>query len=595
MKRTLVALSVLALCTLASTKASAFCGFYVSGADAELYNNATMVSLMREGKRTVLSMQNNYEGPPEDFAMVVPVPVVLNKKDVKTLPEGLFGSLDALTAPRLVEYWERDPCYKPPRRRYKPKNASKSFGIDSPLGAMGGSSQPPKVKVEAEFKVGEYDIVVLSSTESTALEDWLNQNNYNIPDGAAPYFKPYVQKGQYFFVAKVNIDKVQYKDGEAILSPIRFHYDAEDFVLPVRLGLINSKGAQDLIAFILAKRQRYKVANFPNVTIPTNIPVKPATKNSFASFYSELFDNVLKENPQAVVTEYSWNAATCDPCPKPPLKPDELMSLGADVLPSTQKNSGGRYRSPWQATGRNWVITRLHTRYGKHTLGEDLVFEAAPGIRGGRGMPQGAQGKLGEQAAEPSPTNQFQGRYVIRHFWNGEIGCENPRRGVWGGPGGKGSPETGAANNLAFSGRARRNGLATYVDDQEDIPGLKQPVDTYNVPAGDVIESWGKLVEPPSLQEIDDGAGAPEPEERDSPEETDEEDSIEKTDEQISTDKVNVPSDGQKDSDANPTERASSKAEDDKSGGCATGSSGSAAAVLLILFGATIRRRLIID
>ncbi|MEO1267991.1 MAG: hypothetical protein AAFX99_07830, partial [Myxococcota bacterium] len=39
--------------------AEAFCGFYVSGADAKLYNNATMVVMMRDGKRTVLSMQNN--------------------------------------------------------------------------------------------------------------------------------------------------------------------------------------------------------------------------------------------------------------------------------------------------------------------------------------------------------------------------------------------------------------------------------------------------------------------------------------------------------------------------------------------------------
>ena len=61
----------------ASPRAEAFCGFYISGADAKLFNNATQVVLMREGTRTVLSMQNNYEGPPEKFAMVVPVPVVL--------------------------------------------------------------------------------------------------------------------------------------------------------------------------------------------------------------------------------------------------------------------------------------------------------------------------------------------------------------------------------------------------------------------------------------------------------------------------------------------------------------------------------------
>src|SRR4029078_7846257 len=93
--------------------AHAFCGFYVSGADTKLYNNATMVVLMREGTRTVLSMQNNYQGPPEDFAMVVPVPVVLQKENVKTLDKTLFDHIDQLDSPRLVEYWEQDPCYQP--------------------------------------------------------------------------------------------------------------------------------------------------------------------------------------------------------------------------------------------------------------------------------------------------------------------------------------------------------------------------------------------------------------------------------------------------------------------------------------------------
>ena len=79
--------SVAALTALSSPReAEAFCGFYVAGADAELYNNATMVVLMRDGTRTVLSMANNYQGPPEDFAMVVPVPVVLQESDVKVLP-----------------------------------------------------------------------------------------------------------------------------------------------------------------------------------------------------------------------------------------------------------------------------------------------------------------------------------------------------------------------------------------------------------------------------------------------------------------------------------------------------------------------------
>src|SRR5437763_14442402 len=88
----------------------AFCGFYVAGSNQQLYNDATQVVLMRSGTRTVLAMQNNYKGPPEAFAMVVPVPVVLHEGDVKTLGREVFAHVEQMGAPRLVEYWEQDPC-----------------------------------------------------------------------------------------------------------------------------------------------------------------------------------------------------------------------------------------------------------------------------------------------------------------------------------------------------------------------------------------------------------------------------------------------------------------------------------------------------
>ncbi|HHH29559.1 MAG TPA: DUF2330 domain-containing protein, partial [Polyangiaceae bacterium] len=86
----LLSAAVIATTLGASATAEAFCGFYVAGADAKLFNNATLVVMMRDGTKTVLSMQNNYQGPPENFAMVVPVPVVLQKEDVKTLPSTIF-------------------------------------------------------------------------------------------------------------------------------------------------------------------------------------------------------------------------------------------------------------------------------------------------------------------------------------------------------------------------------------------------------------------------------------------------------------------------------------------------------------------------
>ena len=179
--------------------ADAFCGFYVSDANQQLVNKATRVALMREGTRTVLSMSNDYDGPAQDFAMVVPVPIVLQRENVRTLPHDVFTHLESLTAPRLVEYWEQDPCAPPPPQRLLAPTAA-SGGMRRPRGAV-NERDDLGVRVEAQFQVGEYDVVVLSATQSTGLETWLHQNHYNVPNGAAEYLAPYVREQGKFFVA----------------------------------------------------------------------------------------------------------------------------------------------------------------------------------------------------------------------------------------------------------------------------------------------------------------------------------------------------------------------------------------------------------
>ena len=452
---------------LAPSLASAFCGFYVADSNKPLYNNATQVVLMREGTRTVLSMQNNYEGPPERFAMVIPVPVVLQKENVKTLPMDLFAKVDSLDAPRLVEYWEQDPC-APEAPEEVTALATAGAPMTAPMDRAAAKGDLG-VKIEAKFAVGEYEILILSAKDASGLDTWLKREKYTIPDGAEPFLRPYVTAGMKFFVAKVDPQKVKFDaHGQAALSPLRFHYDSESFSLPIRLGLLNAKGKQDLIVHILAPHQRYEVANYANVTIPTNIDVEERAKTEFATFYATLFDQTLEKNPKSIVTEYAWDANTCDPCPGPALDGQDLATLGADALPSAK---GGAY-----SYGGGFVITRLHARYGKENLGDDLVFRAAPPIAGGREWYQNAAAgaatdpgwkpKL-ERGASASSYNNFQGRYAIRHPWAGPIACAEPHRGRWGGPptGVTWAPAK-AAKDLAFAPRVAT--LASYAT--VDVP-----------------------------------------------------------------------------------------------------------------------------
>jgi hypothetical protein len=249
------------------------------------------------------------------------------------------------------------------------------------------------------------------------------------------------------------------------------------------LGLANSSGTQDLIVSILAPGQRYDVANYKNVTIPTNLEVTNDVREKFGAFYAALFDRTLEKNPGAVVTEYAWQASTCDPCPGPTLNYNDFMTLGADVLdpkqeiaePPTGPNSkpapvppGRGRRMP--SGGMDFVLTRLHARYGKD-LKDDLVFKAAPPIVGGREHVQ-TNGKL-EEGSQSSSVNNFQGRYAIRHRWTGKVACKNPRRNQWGGPPNGGAPSPTPALNLAFAPRGQVQIAKSIKGDVPEI-GLKK-------------------------------------------------------------------------------------------------------------------------
>jgi hypothetical protein len=433
---------------LLAQPASAFCGFFVAGSSSKLSNNASQVVLLRNGHRTVMTMSNNYQGPPENFAMVVPVPVVLHKEDVKTLPADVFDHIDTLSAPRLVEYWEQDPC----RPRYYPK-AARSGVMAMPVGAaQKPSDEQLGVKVEARFAVGEYEIVILSAKDSGGLETWLHQNSYTIPDGAKAALGPYINQQMKFFVAKVNIQKVHRDDsGAVVLSPLRFGFDSDELRLPVRLGLLNANGKQDLIVYILHPDKRFEVANYPNVFVPTNLEVADEVRKNFAAFYAELFDATLAHaNGKAVITEYAWQTSSCDPCPTPPLQASDLVTLGADVAVPREEMQGGP--GGYYGNFASWVLTRLHTRYDKATLSEDLIFREGKPMAGGRANYNGTSGDAG---AEASGENNFQGRYIIRHYWSGPVKCDSPRYNDWGGPPNGGAPGPSAAKGLATAARGK--------------------------------------------------------------------------------------------------------------------------------------------
>jgi hypothetical protein len=375
MKRSLVLAAIL-VAAFSGRAVLAFCGFYVGKADTKLFNQASQVALVREGDHTVLTMANDFQGDPKEFALVVPVPTFIERRQIEVVDKGLLDHLDAFSAPRLVEYFDEDPCA--PKREYDLAMA----GAAAPQMQRKKTDGKSGVTVEATYTVGEYDIVILSATQSNGLESWLVANGYKIPRGAAQVLGSYIKQNMRFFVAKVNL-KEKAALGFTFLRPLQVSYDTPKFMLPIRLGTVNANGPQDLFVFALTHKGRVETTNYRTVKLPTGMDLPLFVKAEFKDFYKAMFaDQVRREDMRAVFLEYAWNMSWCDPCSADPLSREQLTKLGV----RTQANEPT-------------FLSRLHVRYDAAHFPEDLVFQ------------------------ETADQNTFQGRYVMRHPWKGTSQC----------------------------------------------------------------------------------------------------------------------------------------------------------------------------
>ena len=368
-----------------SVPSHAFCGFYVGKADAGLFNEASQVIMVRRDNRTVISMANDYKGELTDFALVVPVPTVLERRQIRIGDRKLFERIDSYSAPRLAEYFDPDPCRLPRSDAVNGQIAApaarKAAALESVRDKVLG------VTVEASYTVGEYDIVILSGKQSDGLETWLRENGYRVPKGAAAALKPYIRQQMKFFVAKVNLEE-QARTGVAHLRPLQFAFESERFMLPVRLGMLNANGPQDLVLYVLTAGGRVETTNYRTVKMPANMDLPVYVRGEFSRTYKQLFaTQAAREDHRAMFTEYFWDMSWCDPCAGNPLSPEELRQLGVFWVGDAQSRGGGQ----------PVMLTRLHLRYTRDSLPEDLVFQ------------------------ETQDRTNFQARYVLRHPWAGPV------------------------------------------------------------------------------------------------------------------------------------------------------------------------------
>lgn len=375
--------------TLTGGAALAFCGFYLAKADADLFNQSSKVIIARDGPRTILTMANDFSGDVSEFALVVPIPYVFEPEQIQVGDPAIFARIDAYSAPRLVEYYDGDPCQQ---MMFHDALPSAAAPLEESEVDRNTSANALGVTIEAEFSVGEYDILILGAEESEGLETWLLSNGYNIPNGASEVLTRYIASGMKFFVAQVNLEAFQ-ETGFQQLRPLMMAFETEAFMLPIQLGMVNAAGPQDMVMYLLSPRGRIEVSNYRTVDIPSDVNLPEFVENEFGDVYRAMFQrSYVREGENVVFREYGWDMAWCDPCAAEPLSADELLEAGVHWL-----GQDANFGAP------NVFLTRLHVRYTPERFHEDLLFRVT------------------------DDRQNFQGRYILQRPFTGAITCDAGR------------------------------------------------------------------------------------------------------------------------------------------------------------------------
>lgn len=334
---------------LLPSPAAAFCGTYVSSYEEAPTNAASEVAIVRQGNRTTLTVANDVQGETSDFAMVIPVPEVLAEDQIHVVDPTVFDRLRDYSNPREVSYTCEDFA----------RDDLDNDSLDSGT-ADTADTAADTVEVEAQYIVGEYEVVILSATESTGLVTWLQDNGYYVPETSAELLGEYIEGGAFFFAARVRPD-AGIESGQ-MLSPLQFSYTSEPFGLPVRIGTLNSPGEQDLRIYAITDYEQGAVgiSNYDRVDIDHDCMWQPEGEETLTAYYDRQLDDAFGNIAGAEwVTEYSWGNGNCDPCTGVIPSDDDVYSVGYQ---------------PDYHMGMYYWFTRIRMRYSPDTAHQDLVL-----------------------------------------------------------------------------------------------------------------------------------------------------------------------------------------------------------------------------
>lgn len=396
----------------------AFGGGFVSDGTAPTASGGTVV-LAWDGTDTTLTFAPLASGGSGAFALIVPLPSNPGPDAMRTVSADSVASALAFTAPRLVAYtcedlhpfgqdtgyyyygyygyygyegeyvetsdrvyngpfrWSsgRGPFFCGPQgcgsQWYGPygywtneRPPPPDTGVDT--GTEGGSGEIVAIVEPGPSWSATYDAAIVAADTRADVDLWFSDRSLVPTVAQDAAIDTYLGAGRAFLVAAVT------GTGEGALPPLQVTLAGRAEDVAVRLGQLQSPGAQDLVVLALdATPQRQEVADWEKVAIADTCMLDVDDAAAFAASYQDAFAGSLEPLPAADTdtdaaetfaawaVEFDGNGADCDPC--------------AGELTTAQLSDLGLDREPMDVH-----LTRLHLRYSADAAVEDVHLVTAP-------------------------------------------------------------------------------------------------------------------------------------------------------------------------------------------------------------------------
>lgn len=238
-----------------------------------------------------------YEGQPADFSWILPLTGV---PEIRVGGDVVFEALRSTTDLSFNVTTSRHNCGPTETMEF-------AASSDGPMNAPPEAGfVEPNVSVVEIGQTGPYDYVVLSASDASELREWLEDNEYDVPDGAGPLLEHYAAQGMVFVAVKLQATA---EVGD--IAPIVLELEESEPCVPLVLTAVAAQSDMPIRIWVAANGRAIPSNWFAVEPNWTRLNWQnPAVDTEFGLLsYDTLVSRAVDEaEGRGFVTEFAWQS-----------------------------------------------------------------------------------------------------------------------------------------------------------------------------------------------------------------------------------------------------------------------------------------------